>query len=117
MKCYGCDGEGQPQRLCLSVSGNIIVCNNCRGKENYAARCISKGGGAFKGGSKGGEKGKGKWGASKGGGKSKGKGWPKGKGWSKGGKGKGMYGLDDNQWPVLPGQGMYVRSTTEACRR
>ena len=36
----------------------------------------------------------------------KGKGWSKGKGWGKGGngKGKGIWNLDDNQWPILPGQ-------------
>ena len=59
MRCFGCDGEGHPQRLCPSVPGKIRICNICHGKGHYANHCTSKWGGAYKDGAKGGEKGKG----------------------------------------------------------
>ena len=77
------------------------ICANCKGKGHGAAQCTSKGGGKWiepKGKGKGdGGKGYGKPGY---GGKGIGKSGDGKGGFGKGkGKGKGVYGMDDQQWP------------------
>ena len=106
LECYGCFGEGHPQRLCPTLRGfagkpGAGTCGNCKGKGHSAQQCTSKGGGKHeqpglptgKGKGKDGGKGWGKGFGSPGGGK--------GKGW--GGKGKGkVYGVDEQYFPEWP---------------
>ena len=47
MKCYNCNGEGHPQRLCPTKNPAATHdCHNCKGKGHYKSECTSAGGGA-----------------------------------------------------------------------
>ena len=83
--CYGCGGQGHPQRLCPGTGKGAVDCRVCQGKGHYAAQCSSADGGAYdpNAGAKGGGKGKGDYGKGS---------------YGKGGYGKGAFSKITGAW-------------------